>query len=224
MSAIRRVPGLWMLGCALACVGACSSGNGAETAPEWKFSAVYLSVYGVASAKSDGTWETARVSAVVTDQSGRRTGWTVERRLREIVGCGVQSGWEEGIPNPRPDDADTGGLAAWERSQADTLMPGEPEPDPIYHYFDISNDAVTPVGLIDQGGCELRLDPIVAGKVQLALSANINGNPRCQDTTSVWVRPGVPLRWRLSWKATGDRCIVKIARLRGREPTKSRGR
>ena len=161
---------------------------------------------------------------MVIDQSGQRTGWTVEGQLREIVGCGLGFGSDEGIPNPRPDDADTAGVAAWERSQADTPKPGEPEPYPIYHYFTISNDAVTPVGLIDQGGCELRLDPIVAGRVRLALSAEGVGFSLRQDTTSVWVRPGVSSRWRLSWRATGDSCIVKIARLRGRDPAKSLGR
>lgn len=212
MSAMRRTRALWMLGCALACVGACSSGGGGEPPLTGRFTQVFLSVNGVATARSDGKWESARVSAVVTDRDGRRTGWTVEGQLREIVGCGLGFGWEEGIPTSRPDDADTAGVAAWERSQADTVQPDEPEPHPIYHYFHIArNDAVVSGGLIDQGGCDLELDPIVAGKVQLSLSAEGGGFSLCKDTTSTWVRLGVPLRWRLSWKATGEECIVKIS-------------
>lgn len=204
MLTMWRTRGLWMFGCALACAGACSAGNGAAPPPTGRLSAVYLNVH---------AWNEALVAAVITDRYGRRTGWTKDGSIDEIKGCTRESGWEDGIPNPRPDDADTAGVAAWERSQADTIMPGEPEPLPKYHFFHILNDAITTVGLIDQGGCELRLDPIVAGKVQLALSANRNGATLCQDTTSVWVRPGVPLRWRLSWKANGDGCKAKMTRI-----------
>ena len=33
----------------------------------------------------------------------------------------------------------------------------------------------------------------------------------CKDTTSVWVKPGLPSRWRLSWSARDDKCSLRMA-------------
>lgn len=165
-------------------------------------------------------WDDSRISAVVIDQGGRRTGWTTDGPLREIVGCSAGYGTEEGIPNPE-DEADP---------LADTFEGSARISDPPkYVYFHISNDAVTPIGLIDQGGCELRVEAIVPGKVQLGVSANRAGRILCQDSTSVWVKVGVPLRYRLSWKAERETCVVKLSRLAGtklqvRKPASKRGR
>jgi hypothetical protein len=200
-----------MLAYGLVCASACSSGDGAVRASTGRFSEVFLSVYG---------WN-GRVAAVVTDRDGRRTGWTPDRQLREIVGCGLGFGSEEGIPLPEGESEDTTAVATPDSVLGDAspdTMPPEPEATPKYHYFHIRNNPITPVGLIDQGGCELRLDPIVAGKVRLGLTATGVGFSACKDTTSVWVRPGVPLRWRLSWKTVGDRCVTKISRVTREEP------
>jgi hypothetical protein len=212
VSVMLRTSLPWVLVGALACAGACSSGNGAVPTPPRSFSEVFLSI---------DAWNEARVTAVVIDQAGRRTGWTQEGPIDGIKGCVRGSGWEEGIPilERWSVEGDTTALPPPGSLFVDVpidTMSHEPEPTPKYYYFHISNDAVTPVGLIDQGGCELRLDPIVAGKVQLGLSAKKGVLILCQDTTSVRVRPGVPLRWRLSWKARGDKCIVRIAELPAR--------
>jgi hypothetical protein len=202
----------WVLVGALACAGACSSGDGAAPAPTRSFSEVFLSV---------DAWSEARVMTLVIDGAGRRTGWKKGEQFREIVGCGLGFGTEEGIPNPEGEPDDTSATTLPEPLPGDAAVDtvsGEREPTPKYYYFHISNDVVTPVGLIDQGGCELRLDPTAAGKVQLGLSAKKGVLILCEDTTSVWVRPGVPLRWRLSWKAQGDRCVVRISKLPARSP------
>jgi len=133
------------------------------------------------------------------------------RSIREIAGCTLESGSEEGIPDENV--ADT-----LERPTAADTVGGGPQSMPIYHFFRVYNDAVTPVGLIDQGGCELRLDPVVGGRAQLALVATGIGLSGCSDLTSVWVKPGVPSRWRLSWKTAGDSCIVRLSQIAARKP------
>jgi hypothetical protein len=164
---------------------------------------------------------------LVIDEAGNRTGWTQKGPIDEIRGCVRGSGSEEGIPNPEGEPDDTSGAALPQplpRDAAIDTVPDEREPTPKYYYFHISNDAVTPVGLIDQGGCQLRLDPIVAGKVQLGLSARKGALILCQDTTSVWVQPGVPLRWRLSWRTKGNRCVTKMERIEAKAVRDSRNR
>jgi hypothetical protein len=89
---------------------------------------------------------------------------------------------------------------------------GGPQPTPKEHAFTIRDSADVP-GLLHQGGCELRLDPVVGGKVHLMLLASGIGVKECGDTTSVWVKSGIPSRWWLSWKAAGDKCIVSISRM-----------
>ena len=81
-----------------------------------------------------------------------------------------------------------------------------------------------PPGLIDQGGCELRLDPITACMVRLAINDQGIKFRGCRDTTSLWVTPGTPLRWRLAWKVVGDSCIVKISRLDERGSSRPGGK
>ena len=207
----------WILACALVGASACSPGYGGAPPASGSFTTVHVSV---------DAWNDARVGAVLIDRNGRRTGWKVDRPIREIAGCGHGYGSDEGIPDEWWVPEDTTAVVVPEtlivNAPLDTV-PG-PQPTPMYHYFDIQNDLITPVGLIDQGGCELRLDPVVGGKVQLGLSATGVGFNMCKDTTSVWVRPGVPLRWRLSWKAAGDKCTVKILRLHARRPAKPVGK
>ena len=68
--------------------------------------------------------------------------------------------------------------------------------------------------LADQMGAELVEGSdlrVVGGKVQLTLVATGIGLTGCKDTTSIWVKPGVPSRWRLSWKIAGEKCAVKIS-------------
>ncbi|MBI5708841.1 MAG: hypothetical protein HZC42_00810 [Candidatus Eisenbacteria bacterium] len=172
---------------------------------------------------SISAWNDARVGAVLIDRKGRRTGWNVDRPIDEIPGCVYGSGSDEGIPEEWWLPEDTTEVALPETVGIDTafVRVPAPQPTPKFHEFDIFNDIVTPVGLIDQGGCELRLDPVVGGKVQLTLSATGVGFNMCKDTTSVWVRPGAPSRWRLSWKAAGDKCTVKISRIAGKRSSSS---
>jgi hypothetical protein len=153
----------------------------------------------------------AFVKATLIDREGRRTGWNLDRPIHGIPGCLYEYGSEEGIPDEdAPEDTTT-------RAPADTV-PGGPQPTPMYYYFTIADSANVP-GLIHEGECELRLDPEVGGKVQLALLGNGVRFSECKDTTSVWVKPGVPSRWRLSWKVSGDSCVVRILSLAARRPT-----
>ena len=186
----------WVLAIVLTSTGACSSGS-SEPAGRGRMSEAQVNVF---------AWNDARVGATLIDRNGRRTGWNANRSVREIAGCTLESGSEEGIPDETAPDT------LEETTPADTVPRG-PQPTPMEHHFKIFNDAATPIGLIDQGGCELRLDPAVGGKVQLTLSASGIGLGGCKDTTSVWVKPGIPLRWWLSWKPAGDKCVVKIARM-----------
>lgn len=197
----------------LLCTAACASVGGVPTTTPRKFARVNVSVDGWA------------VEAVLIDRSGRRTGWTRDaRHLDEINGCRSQSGWEDDTQDPRPDATDTAGVAVWEEERLQDSIYFASDPPPTWHFFEIGDDmnfrAGGPQGLIDQGGCELRLDPIHAGALRLAINAEGSGFRACEDTTSTLVTPGKPQRWRLSWKAAGDSCIVKMARVDVQRSTK----
>ena len=204
----------WIFAWALVGASACSPGYGKSPTPSGPLTSVHVSV---------DAWNDARVGAVLIDRNGKRTGWNVDRPIDEIPGCVYGAGSDEGIPDEWWLPEDTTAVAVPETVGVDTafVRVPAPQPTPIYHYFDIHNDLATPVGLIDQGECELRLDPVVGGKVQFGLSATGTGFSMCADTTSVWVRPGAPLRWRLSWKAAGDKCTVKISRIAGKKSSNS---
>ena len=191
----------WVLVCVVLSAGACASRPGRPARTSDGFSQVFVSIFG---------FNDARVGAVVIDREGRRTGWNVDRPIREIPGVGNGYGSEEGIPDEDA-PADTAQLAP-----ADTV-PGHPEPTPMYYYFSIQDTAG--MGLLHEGGCELRLDPEVGGHVTLAVTGTGIGFGQCQDTTSVTVNPGAPSRWWLSWKATGDTCVVRIERAGARKAT-----
>jgi hypothetical protein len=153
----------------------------------------------------------ARVRAVLIDREGRRTGWNVNRPIRQIPGVLNGYGTAEGITDENaPEDTTT-------LAPADTV-PGHREPTPKYYYLSIQDSSGTP-GLLHEGACELRLTPEVPGHVMLAINGSGIGMEQCQDTTSVNVKPGVPSRWWLSWKATASRCDVKISRIVGRTST-----
>ncbi len=142
---------------------------------------------------------------MLIDRQGRRTGWNVDRPIRQIPGCLHGYGSEDGIPDEdAPEDTTT-------LSPADTV-PGHPEPMPVSHYFSIQDSAGTP-GLLREGGCELRLDPVADGHVTLAVTGTGTGFSECQDTTSVTVTTGVPSRWWVTWKPAKDKCVVRISRL-----------
>jgi hypothetical protein len=195
-----------MLAIALMSVGACSSGYGGTPARGGLIE-VQVDVFG---------WNDARIGATLIDRNGRRTGWNMDRPIREIAGCTHGYGSDVGIPD------ETAPVDTIEQTPADTV-PGGPQPTPMYHYFTIRDSAETP-GLIHQGGCELRLSPVVGGKVQLTLLASGIGVKECKDTTSVWVKAGVPSRWRLSWKPAGERCFVMISKMDATRPAKPGGR
>jgi len=188
-----RPPARALLVLALVASVACSSGvRGATT--RGRLTRVSVNVLG---------WNTL-VKATLIDREGRRTGWSADRPVREIPGCLHEYGSEEGIPNDdAPEDTAT-------PAPADTV-PGGPLPTPMYHYFTIADSADVP-GLIHEGGCELRLDADVDGKVQLTLTGNGTRLAECRDTTSVWMRRGVPSRWRLTWSAVAGKCGVKLER------------
>jgi len=181
-----------MAACLVLSIGACASRSGTPTSSPGKFSQVLVSIFGFGD---------ARVRAALIDREGRRTGWNVDRPIRQIPGVGNGYGSEVGEPeeNARPDTTPV--------APADTV-PGHPEPTPMYYYLSIQDTAG--VGLLREGGCELRLDPEVGGHVTVAVTGTGFRFSQCQDTTSVNVRRGEPSRWWLSWKAGGDKCIVKI--------------
>jgi len=197
-----------MLACIL--VSACASpGSSDAPTPTGRFSVVYVTL----SAFGD-----ARVGAVLIDRRGRRTGYNVDRPIWRIPGCRYRGGSEDGIPDPNaPEDT-------IEQARADTV-PGGLQPIPIFHAFDVFQpipvDSANLPGLLSEGGCELRLDPVAAGHVTLAIVGTGVGFEQCQDTTSVNVTPGLPSRWRLSWKVQGDGCVVKIARMSKKESRQS---
>jgi len=155
---------------------------------------------------------------MLIDKTGRRTGWNVDRPIREIAGTIHGYGSEEGLPQEPGDSADVHEPPTVQPAPSDTV-PGGPQPTPMYHYFTIQDSAHAP-SVLDQGGCELRLDPDVGGKVHLTLLASGIGFSECSDTTSVWVQRGVPSRWRLSWKSAGEKCVVKIARMAASKPAR----
>lgn len=209
---IMKSPLTFLLAVGVFGVCACAPGRGDPTNYQARLTEVVVSVRG---------WDGGRVGAALIDRSGRRTGLSLGGSVDEIPGCARSSGSEDGIPIPRPDDSDTAAIAEWERFQADTFpdpVPGDPATTPLYHYFLISNDAATPVGLIDQGGCELVLEPAIPGNVQLSLVAKMGRTSSCRDTTSAVVKPGESSRWRLSWRVVGEKCAVKIARLPANAP------
>lgn len=189
-----------MLVCIL--VNACSSPGPSDDPPRpGGFAVVYVNVDAIGD---------ARVGAALIDREGRRTGWNVDRPIRQIPGCGHQYGSEDGIPDPNaPEDA-----TEW--PPADTVT-GGPQPMPIYHFFDVFQplplDSANLPGLLSEGGCELRLEPVAAGRVRLAIVGTGVGIEQCQDTTSVAVRAGVSSRWWLSWRAAGGKCMVALSRM-----------
>jgi len=187
---------LGTVGLGLLIVGACSSNSNAPRG-QGKLVEVSVNVFAM---------HDASVAAVLIDRNGRRTGWNPKGSLDEIAGCTLESGSEDGIPVEVGSDS-ARGTVAMDRAPA----------TPIYHFFHIFNDAVTPVGLIDQGGCELRLDPVAGGRVRLSLKAKGIEVGGCSDTTSIPVRPGVASRWWLSWKTTGGRCVAKISALEAKK-------
>ena len=182
----------WAIACLLAGSSACSSGYSKPRAAPGEFSQVFVNVL---------AWNDARVGAVLVDKRGRQTGWT-DKPVRTIPGVSHGFGSDEGIPDENASDT--------AEALPDTAVGGTP----LYHYFTILNDA-TSRGLIDDGSCELRLVPVVAGKVELAITVTGPGFGSCKDTTSVWVKPGTVVRLSLSWKGSGKGCAVSIARRNG---------
>lgn len=190
----------WLLACILAS-GCAAPGSSDAPARSSRFAVVYVSVY---------AFGEARVGAALIDQVGHRTGWNLDRPIREIPGCGHEYGSEDGIPyDDVPEDAT-------EQAPADTV-PGGAQPMPIYHFFHIFQpipvDSANQPGLLSEGGCELRLDPTASGRVRLGIVGTGVGFEQCLDTTSVTVRAGVPSRWWLSWRATEGKCLVTMSRM-----------
>jgi hypothetical protein len=190
-----------VLACAVLSVGACASRSGTPISTPGRLSYVFVSIFGFGD---------ARVGVMLIDQKGRHTGWNMDHAINQITGCAYGAGSEEGIPEENAPE-DTTKLAP-----ADTV-PGHPEPTPMYHYFTITDSLDAP-GLLSEGGCELRLDPVADGRVTLALTGAGVGFSQCQDTTSVVVRAGVSTRWWLRWRAAGGQCTVTISRMSGKPP------
>jgi hypothetical protein len=148
-------------------------------------------------------WNDARVAAYLIDHAGERTGWYQGRAVRGIPGCTHEFGSEEGLPEGSDE-------VSGEPSPArEYEIPEQGGATPKYHHFTIQDSTGAP-SVIRRGGCELRLDPLIGGKVHLILIAS--DGEECRDTTSVWVQPGVASRWWLSWRGAGNRCAVKISR------------
>jgi hypothetical protein len=197
---------------ALALAAACSSASKLPPAAHGRFTSVYVLV-----AESEG--DDAQVRVVLIDSKGRRSGRTAHGLVEEISGCRSGGGVNTDRFNDEyvPRDS-SGALLDSIPANASTESMGvkvasTPEFHPQYYDFTVVNDGVTPRGLIDQGVCELRLEPVVPGAVTLAISAEGAGFTMCKDTTSVVVQRGVPLRWMLTWKSEGEHCVVKMARI-----------
>lgn len=190
----------WMLGCIL--FNACAAPRASDApAPSRRLLNVYVTVYAL---------RDTLVRPLLLDRQGRRTGWSVDRPIWQIPGCLYQAGSEDGIPDPNAPEDTT------EQAPADAV-PGGPRPLSQYHDFGIFQplalDSANLPGLLSEGGCELRLDPVAAGHVRLAIVGTGAGLEQCQDTTSVTVRAGLPSRWWLSWRAAEGRCTVAISRM-----------
>jgi hypothetical protein len=208
----------WLVCCGFLCSCACSSGDSDASHGSEDLSQVFVNIFGFGD---------ARVGALLIDREGRRTGWNVVGLYREIPGCWHGYGSDEGIPDEAAPEDTT------EETPVDTVAGGL-ESAPMYHYFTIlgsvyytmpDSGATVPPKLLDEGGCELRLDPLTPGRVTLAITGSGTiesgiGRGACQDTTSVMVEPGVPSRWWLSWQAAGGKCIVSISKLK-REANRS---
>ena len=196
---MKRLP--VVLACVVLSVGSCASRSSPPASNHGKLLQVLVSI---------DAFNDARVRAVLIDREGRRTGWNVNRPIQQIPGVLNGYGTAEGITDENaPEDSTI-------LSPADTV-PGHPEPTPKYYYLSIQDSSGTP-GLLHEGACELRLDPEFPGHVVLAITGSGIGMEQCQDTTSVTVRPGVPLRRWLSWKAAGDSCVVRISPVAARRP------
>lgn len=98
------------------------------------------------------------------------------------------------------------------RPAQEYVIPDESGVTPKYHYFTVEDSADAP-SLLRKGSCELQLDPVIGGEVRLMLVADAAGSILCRDTTSAWVKPGVPARWKLSWSAVDSTCTVKFTRI-----------
>lgn len=183
----------------LALLGAGASCAGTGGAQVGRIGRVSVSVTG---------WDDARVGAYIENSSGARTGWYGGRVIGAIPGCMYEYGSEDGLPEG-PDDEDSTRESAPDREY---VIPDEVGVTPRYHHFTVEDSANAP-SLIRHGGCELRLEPVIGGKVHLILIARGVGFRECQDTTSVWVKPGVRTRWRLNWKVSTGGCSVKISRM-----------
>lgn len=155
---------------------------------------MYLSVY---------AFDDAGVGAVVVDREGRRTGWNLDRPIREIPGCVHGYGTEEGIPD-QSTQLDTAAV--------DEMVSGGPEPTPKYHYFTIRDSAGVP-GLLSEGSCELLLVSRHGGHVTLAATGRSSGSEVCQDTASTSVKPGAASRWKISWNSGARKCVVSVSRI-----------
>jgi len=207
--------------------GTCSFGETGKSRESRNFSEVYVSIYG---------FDDARVGALLIDHEGRRTGWTVKGAIQEIPGCWDEYSSEVGIPEEDAIEDTVGQGKENPDSSAvenDSSVVGPANP-PKYHIIRIfgpshrgAPDSPDSVGIIPEGGCELRLEPIVPGRLNLAITGN--GGPgsgigisACQDTASVIVKAGVNSRWWLSWKTDGNKCFVKLAKLSAKESKEHR--
>lgn len=183
-------------------VGSCASQSRPSVNKERGVSQVLVAI---------SAFNETRVRAALIDRSGRRTGWNVDRPIREIPGVLNGYGTAEGITDENaPEDTTT-------LAPADTV-PGHPEPTPKYYELTIQ-DSSDVRGLLHEGGCELRLDPEVPGHVMLAITGSGIGLEQCQDTTSANVKAGVRSRWWLTWKVTQLKCDVTISAMVGKNAT-----
>lgn len=180
--------------CVALSVGSCASRSDTPSGRRGRLSQVLVSI---------NAFNDARVRAVLIDRQGRRTGWNIDRPIREIPGVLNGYGTEEGIPD-ESEPEDTTALAP-----ADTV-PGHPEPTPKYYYLSIQDSPDVP-GLLDEAACELRLDPDIPGRVTLAITGSGVGLAQCQDTASVWTESGKTTCWRLEWSVTKGKSLVKLA-------------
>ena len=178
-------------------VGGCISSGAATREGAGGLTYVHVSVVG----------DTTGTEAMLVDGRGRRTGRLASGNIDEVPGCRYSGGWDDGIPDDEgPTDlTDT------------TVVQESPIPDgtglpPRYHSFGI----VRPErggGLLGEGRCDLLVESGQDGSVRIGVQGGLTEPEQCEATLTEILKAKTQYRWRVTWKALGDSCIVKIARV-----------
>jgi len=172
--------------------------SGAETGPRrHALTSVHVAVVG----------DTAQTAAQITDAGGRRSGWVKEGPVQGVPGCGYSYTSDEGIPD------DEGAVDSSDATAIqDSLQERRREGPPRSHSFGIRRPERGP-GVLSEGGCDLLVESSQGGWVTLYAQAGQSQSVQCQTKLREDLKAETQYRWRVTWKAMGDSCTVKIARV-----------